>query len=42
MQIVEFWGEGYGGKLLENVSKLLAGLYGNYTKLEGCTGSAVN
>lgn len=32
-------GEQYDGKLLENVSKLLAGLYGNYTKLEGHIGS---
>lgn len=37
LQIVEFGGEQYDGKLLENVSKLLAGLYGNYTKLEGHT-----
>lgn len=40
LQIIELGaGEQYDGKLLENVSKLLAGLYGNYTKLEGHIGS---
>lgn len=39
LQRVEFEGEQYDGKLLKNVSKLLAGLYGNYTKLEGRIGS---
>lgn len=39
LKTVEFEGEQYDGKLLKNVSKLLAGLYGNYTKLEGLTGS---
>lgn len=39
LQIVEFGEKQYDGKLLKNVSKLLAGLDGNCTKLEGHTGS---